>query len=238
MGKISDAVSLAIQMANDNSHGYSQKNRWGPDYDCSSFLIEVWEKCGVPVKTNGATYTGNMLSAFLQSGFRVVNPVTETLQAGDVLLNIIHHTAMYIGDNKIVQATISENGTVDGMPGDQTGTEITISNYYDYPWDYVLRYDKYADVEPTPTDGVNEFISYSEKDCQKTDMPLLKQGSYGPAVSAMQGALKYHGFFTGNVTGGFGVDTYKSLVSFQKRHKLEVDGICGPITWNELMFWR
>ena len=43
-------------------HGYDQDDRWGlyGDYDCSSAVITAWESAGVPVKTHGATYTGNM----------------------------------------------------------------------------------------------------------------------------------------------------------------------------------
>ena len=102
MGKVIDrAVDIALKIANDDSHGYSQTNRWGnPDYDCSSFVITCWQDAGVPVKTNGATYTGNMLNAFLKSGFKIVD--SDKLQKGDVLLNVLHHTAMYIGNNKIV----------------------------------------------------------------------------------------------------------------------------------------
>ena len=140
MSVVDNAVNRALQIANDDSHGYSQVNRWGPDYDCSSFLITVWQDVGVPVKTAGATYTGNMLNAFKSCGFREVNTALEPLIAGDVLLNVVNHTAMYIGNNRLVQATSSEHGTTDGDPGDQTGLEISTGAYYDYPWDYVLRY--------------------------------------------------------------------------------------------------
>lgn len=58
--------------AADSSHGYDQANRWGPDYDCSSAVISAWELAGVPVKTKGATYTGNMRGVFLRCGFEDV----------------------------------------------------------------------------------------------------------------------------------------------------------------------
>lgn len=60
---------------------------------------------------------------------------------GDVLLNIVHHTAMSIGNGQIVQASINEHGeTTGGQTGDQTGREIYTRSYYNYPWDKVLRY--------------------------------------------------------------------------------------------------
>ena len=235
MGKIDEAVKLAIDIARDDSHGYSQQNRTGPDYDCSSLIIHIWDSIGVNVSSRGATYTGNMAQAFLQAGFRKVNPAVESLQPGDVLLNIQHHTALYIGDGKIVQAAIAENGTVHGLPGDQTGGpdglrgEIGIYPYYDYPWDLILRYSP----------GTNPEISYRDDRCKETQMPMLQHGDWGPAVAAMQGALMYHGFMTNQKPSGMfdtGTETY--LLAFQRKHGLEIDGICGPKTWNELCYWR
>ena len=47
---------------------------------------------------------------------------------------------MYLGDGDIVQASGNEfEGAIGGIPGDQTGTEICVRTYYDYPWDGFLR---------------------------------------------------------------------------------------------------
>ena len=54
MGKIETATQWMIDLANDDSHGYDQTHRWGPDYDCSSAVISAWQYAGVPVKTKGA----------------------------------------------------------------------------------------------------------------------------------------------------------------------------------------
>ena len=146
MSKIENYTQQAINIANDNKHGYSQYNRWGnPDYDCSSLVITVIQNVGIPVKTNGATYTGNMYKAFIKSGFEdvttTVNLTTgQGLERGDVLLNIVNHTEIYIGGGKNVGARGSEIGTIHGVGGDQTGQEIRVDKYYNYPWNYVLRY--------------------------------------------------------------------------------------------------
>lgn len=145
---IEKAVTWALQIAQDPAHGYDQTRRWGPDYDCSSLLISAWQQAGVRVKDAGATYTGNMLQAFLRCGFEDVtadvNLTTGAgLQRGDVLLNTQHHTAMSIGGGRIVHASINENGrAAGGKSGDQTGREICVRNYYQYPkgWQKVLRY--------------------------------------------------------------------------------------------------
>lgn len=149
MSKIENAVRFMIDTANDNTHGYAQDNRTGtPDYDCSSLVITAFAKAGFPVKKYGATYTGNMKRAFIKAGFKDVikkiNLITGIgLLRGDILLNETCHTAVYIGNGLIAQASINEKGSVTGgKPGDQTGREINISKYhnYIYGWNAVLRY--------------------------------------------------------------------------------------------------
>ena len=145
---IESAVNWAIKIANNNSHGYDQSSRWGPNYDCSSLVISAFEQAGCKVKSGGATYTGNMRGVFLRCGFEDVTADVNLstgagLQRGDVLLNVRHHTAMSIGGGQIVHASINESGrATGGKTGDQTGREICVRSYYKYSkgWDKVLRY--------------------------------------------------------------------------------------------------
>jgi len=145
------AVQFMLDVARDDTHGYDQGSRWGnPDYDCSSLVITAYKKAGVPLT---CTYTGNMRSEMLRNGFAIpVNVDLRTganLQPGDVLLQEQNHTAMYVGNGQIVHATGNEHGgATGGQPGDQTGKEICIANYFNFPWDFALRYVK---EEPTPT---------------------------------------------------------------------------------------
>ena len=117
------AVENAVSVALDDSHGYDQINRWGnPDTDCSALIIKSYKDAGLTDLKS--TYTGNMKLDFLQHGFRnviyEVNIVTGAgMKPGDVLLNEVHHTAMYIGNGKIVHATGNElGGVTGGKPGD------------------------------------------------------------------------------------------------------------------------
>ena len=149
--KAEEAAALALAWAADDSHGYDQAGRWGPDYDCSSFVISVWDAVGVPVKAAGATYTGNMRRAFKACGFAEVS-ADMGLRAGDVLLNETHHTALYVGSGQIVHAAGNEwGGATGGRTGDQTGREICVRSYYvpSYGWDCVLRYEGDT-VQPEP----------------------------------------------------------------------------------------
>ena len=143
--KIEQAVRWAIGIANDNSHGYDQAHRTGPDYDCSSLVTIALQKAGFGVNV-GTTFT--MLGQLISAGFKdVTNSVGlgsgSGMKRGDVLLNPKRHTAMYVGDGKIVHARINEfGGVTGGKTGDQTGNEIAVTPYHNHPWTYVLRYAK------------------------------------------------------------------------------------------------
>ena len=87
-----------------------------------------------------------MYNAAKSAGFTDVTASTNKattagMKRGDILLNRKHHTALYLGDGQIVQASSNEFGEVTGgKPGDQTGREISVRSYYNYPWDDILRY--------------------------------------------------------------------------------------------------
>ena len=132
MTKTEKAIRQMETWAKDDSHGYDQDYRWGEkgDYDCSSAVIQAWQNAGIPVKSGGATYTGDMKNVFLKNGFKditaSVNRRTGTgLKRGDVLLNEAHHVAMYCGAGKEVEASINEKGTAHGgQPGLMVRREI------------------------------------------------------------------------------------------------------------------
>lgn len=144
MGTIEKYVTWAVNIANDNSHGYSQAVRWSPDYDCSSFVISALEAAGFPMSAYGASYTGNMGQALKACGFVKVRGVNLAssggLIRGDILLNPATHTEIYIGDNKAVGAHCSESGGKYGKTGDQTGNEISIQTYRNKNYTEVWRY--------------------------------------------------------------------------------------------------
>ena len=214
-GKIDSALNWMRKTAADQSHGYSQQSRWGSDYDCSSAVITAWQQAGVPVKDRGATYTGNMLDVFLHSGFtdvtKSVNLVTcAGMKPGDVLLNVIHHTAMYNGGGKIVHA----RGQSYGSPktGDQ-GAEFAITSYYNYPWDYVLRYtkDQGSDIV-VPTGRVG--------DCS-VKLGMFVLDAVDPEIKTIQILLNAKGYKGKDgkildVDGELGENTAFAITNFQK----------------------
>lgn len=146
------AVGIAnneIEFRGHKDHGYDQGERWGErgDFDCSSLVIQSYIQAGMSINTSQCYYTGNMYSYFTRVlGFQdVTSQVNRStgsgLMKGDVLLNHVHHTALALGDGKLVQASLNEKKTVRyGVPGDQNGEEIWVVPYYNYPWNCVLRH--------------------------------------------------------------------------------------------------
>lgn len=195
MEKIEKAVSFAENVANDNTHGYDQHDRLGRygDYDCSGLVIMACENAGIHVKANGATYTGNMYSAFKKSGFTDVTKDVDTatgagMMRGDVLLTPNKHTAFYCGAGKMVDARINEKGTTKGgKKGDQTGHEIEIHAYKNHPFKYVLRFK-----EETP------IVNY-EADLHKIAKEVIR-GSFGNGAFRRQ-KIRMAGFDYNEVMG-------------------------------------
>lgn len=235
MSAIDKAISRMEAWAADSSHGYDQASRWGPDYDCSSAVISAWELAGVPVKTNGATYTGNMRGIFLRCGFEDVTAAVDLdtgagLQRGDVLLNIRHHTAMYCGDGMEAEASINEKGGVTGgMTGDQTGREFLVRPYRNYPWDCVLRYTGENVPKMDTIQPAKPTYFYAVK------LPLLKQGMEDAAVVTIQQLLTARGYYSGECDGVFGELTKRAVLGFQADAGLETDGEVGGQTWARLI---
>lgn len=231
MGKIINAVcEWMVGIANDNSHGYSQdaNKRWlSPDVDCSSFVILSWENNGdgkTPVKSKyGATYTGNMKQAFTKAGFKAIKfQKGMALIKGDVLLNEKHHTALYLGDNRLVHASSSETGGKYGKEGDNTGKEVCVRDFYipSYGWDYVLRYEEQEEpVTGNPYPMPTSLISF---------------GTQGQGCRWLQYELVEAGADI-QIDGDFGKLTKQALLDFQRAVGIEADAICGAITRQKLI---
>lgn len=231
MTVIENALQWALDIAADQSHGYSQQNRWGPDYDCSSLVLAAYKQAGVDI--GGATYTGNMY-LLLQLGFtdvtKQINLLTGAgLQRGDILYyhksGNIGHTAMYAGNGQIVHARGQSYGS--SKTGDQ-GSEIAVTAYYRGSWTTVLRY---TGSEPAAGAGLSDsikpagWIDPKEYYIVTSKMPLIKEGCVGSSVSLWQQLIGVE------VDGEFGPITHGATLGFQNNHDLIVDGEVGPKTW-------
>lgn len=210
------ALEWAIDIANDQSHGYSQQSRYGPDYDCSSLVLKAYKQAGADI--GQATYTGNMRSELTKHGFTDVTASVNLasgagLQRSDILLyhkgGTAGHTALYAGNGQIVHA----RGQSYGSPktGDQ-GTEIAVTPYYRGQWATVLRYTGQAPA------AVKRYAV-------NTTLPMLQRGDKGTAVKVWQTIVGV------TADGEFGYMTKAATLTFQTDKELEIDGVVGPESW-------
>lgn len=143
--------------------GYSQSDRWnfnpaGGNCDCSSLVIHCLQEAGFD--TGGASYTGNLSANLTARGWaRVGN--NGNPQPGDILLNDADHVAVYLGGGKLAQASHSENNSAVGAPGDQTGGETNIRNYYNFPWNCYLRWTGANDTNNEQGDDIVYAFAYA-----------------------------------------------------------------------------
>lgn len=255
---INDAVEFAVNIANDNNHGYSQRIRSlyeiddPKSFDCSSLACTAYYyaflKNGLTTQARylkeHCSYTGNMLN-MCNCGFEIVarnQTAHSQMQKGDLELNVTHHVAMAIDRDNIVHARSSE-GTTDTK--DNSGNEIRTQPWYLYShgWTHRLRFtgngidftalttdtNKPAVKPTTPTGGKYMF-----------EPKTVKAGDKNTSVLLLQEILKSRGFKGKNkkdldLDREAGDNTIYALKQYQKSRGLDVDGVCGSATWKDLI---
>lgn len=65
-------------------------------------------------------------------------------------------------------------------------------------------------------------------------MPVLRTGSRGPAVTLLQVALSDREFSSGPIDGRFGPELRGAVRDYQAAHGLTPDGVAGPAVWGDL----
>ena len=150
------AVKWALATAADDSHGYDQSKRTGPDYDCSSFLAAALIAGGFSIKANSTTR--NLYTQLKQESFVEVSGPPKR---GDIYLTPDKHVVLAISDTEIVHASLNEKGTTrGGKTGDQTGKEICTRSFYtpEYGWKYHLRYKAPGQSVVKPTAQYFDYV--------------------------------------------------------------------------------
>lgn len=132
--QVEAAVQWAVSRAEPRNITYSTDPRNlkvvdAMAYDCSSFIITAFYAAGIDIN---ATYTGDMIAGFTAAGWEWIEGSSwqsSQLQRGDILLNITHHTQMYIGDGKDVNCGSTPAKVMDHVVSYSRGG-----------WDGILRY--------------------------------------------------------------------------------------------------
>lgn len=67
------------------------------------------------------------------------------------------------------------------------------------------------------------------------ELNILRKGSKGNSVKALQILLNGYGYSCGLIDGEFGAKTHDAVMKFQKAKGLDADGVVGTQTWNKLL---
>ena len=108
-----------------------------------------------------------------------------------------------------------------------------------YPLNYatIKGYGRpFYEEEAAPAPATPAAPAETTNTCQ-VQISVLKKGSKGATVKALQILLIGYGYSCGNagVDGDFGSATDKAVRNYQKAKGLEVDGAVGPKTWAKLL---
>lgn len=180
--------------------------------DCSGLFTWAFKKLG------GYMYHGSntiwnkyctaqgKLSGGKRSDGQPIKPGTAVFlyRASD---NNRHHIGLYIGNDTVIEAKGTQYGVVTSK---------------------LSHWDEWGELK-----GVNYDDTTGDAGGTQT-MTLLKNGSRGDAVSALQETLNKIGFDCGNVDGIFGTKTENAVRAFQTAKGLKVDGIAGKDTLDAL----
>lgn len=230
MGNLNTLINRMRYWCQTVSLGYSQNDRWnirpGGNCDCSSLVIWCLREAGFD--TGSATYTGNMSAQLTARGWsRIANDGNP--QAGDILLNDRDHVAVHLGGGQLAQASISEYGTANGKPGDQTGHETNIRGYYSYPWNCYLRYT--GGTQTAPAQAASSKLAV-DGDCGTATVRRWQQVMGTTVDGVISGQLHPDGTYArpnlyAVAYGSVGSDLIRAV---QRKLGLTADGLMGPGT--------
>lgn len=156
MPDLNAAVSEAERIAADPRHGYSQPNRDGIDYDCSSLVCRCLRNAGFAMPSYN--FSTRSMGQWLQTHGWSWHAGLAGVRRGDVLWKT-GHTAFATSAGGCVEALMSETRGIHGRSGDQTGWEIRTAPINYTNWAGYWRYDASA------TDDTEEEVK--DEDIQK-----------------------------------------------------------------------
>ena len=163
-------------------------------------------------------------------------------------MNYSAHTCIAIGNGKVANCRTDE-----GHPqaGDQSGNEIRIQNYWNYPWNCVLRYKEKGQAAPDPVIAYAESltgnsvasdlqpnlqqVATKEENHGWKPGTLKKNSKYSVDVMVLQSLLTARGFNCGKIDGYFGPLTEVAVNHAKRYYDMERNGECDYALWIKLL---
>lgn len=156
MPNLEQAVSEAERIAADPRHGYSQPNRDGIDYDCSSLVCRCLRDAGFAMPSYN--FSTRSMGQWLQTHGWSWHAGLAGVRRGDVLWKS-GHTAFATSPTGCVEALMSETRGIHGRSGDQTGWEIRTAPIGYTNWAGYWRFNQPAEEEDEVTEAEMQRIA-------------------------------------------------------------------------------
>ena len=209
-----------LEKTTDENRAMSRKygSKWIGHYvsDCSGMFVWAYKQFGMSMSHISSNIYKSYCTANkgrLTAELKQTIPAGYAVFTGDTAGN--HpHVGLYIGGGEVIEA----KGTING---------VIKSKITDKKWTFYgqLKDVAYDGIEPSP-----------EPEPTPGWRPTIRRGNKGADVIECQTMLTRLGYNIGKtgIDGDFGRATEACVKSFQSDHRLVVDGVVGPMTWDAL----
>lgn len=185
-------------------------------HDCCG-LIKGYLWCDSPEDNTPVYNEEQDISANMMRGISACDVIDTIPDVPGLLVFYDGHVGVYIGSGEVIEARGHAYGVVK--------TKLSARPWKWWGYCPYLTYDKSS----APATAKEKTTTIA--------LPVLKKGSKGDSVKAMQHLLMAYGYNLGGygADSSFGGATERALKAFQSANGLEADGSCGPKTWNKLL---
>ena len=215
-----EARQRDIEKTTDDNRAMSRKygSKWIGHYvsDCSGMFVWAFAQFGMKMSHISSNI---FISYCTKNKGKLTTALKRTILPGSAVFTgetagNHPHVGLYIGDDTVIEAY----GTIKG---------VITSKLTDKRWTFYgeLKDVEYDGVEPSP-----------DPEPSPGWRPTIRRGNKGADVIECQTMLTRLGYDIGKtgIDGDFGRATEAGVKAFQSDHKLVVDGVVGPMTWDAL----
>lgn len=215
-----EARQKQLEKTTDKNRAMSRQygSKWIGHYvaDCSGLFCWAFKQYDLPMSHISSNI---FISYCTQNKGKLTTALKRTILPGSAVFTgetagDHPHVGLYIGDDTVIEA----KGTVAG---------VVTSKLTDKKWTFYgeLKNVAYDGVEPSP-----------DPEPSPGWRPTIRRGNKGADVIECQTMLTRLGYDIGKtgIDGDFGRAAEAGVKAFQSDHKLVVDGVVGPMTWDAL----
>ena len=180
-------------------------------YDCRGLTYCAAKEAGLRLAGAGCTSQWNDAGNWAEQGTIDRMPRDKVCVVMRQSGKTMEHTGLFIADGTIVEASVNVRRRA-----------LSAGKWTHYG---ILKgqFDEGETPVPIPDESAG--------------LPTLRKGAKGTHVASMQNLLIAKGFALPRygADGDFGNETLQAVKAFQAAMGLTADGICGPVTWAELL---